>query len=97
VTVEAERLTLQQLPAVERARKLRELAGVVRDLTNPILGDVGAAGDAAVVEAVAGSTYAAVARQLGVSESAVNKAVTRHGARVRSVVAQTAEHVEVTR
>jgi DNA-directed RNA polymerase specialized sigma24 family protein len=65
---------LTKLAPIERARLARDLVDVAKTT-------LAAAGDAAVAEAVAGSSYAEVAAALGVSTSAVNKAVSRHRAR----------------
>lgn len=70
---------LERMSPIDRARVARTLP----DLAKTVLS---ATADAAVVEALAGGTYAEVARRLEVSESAVNKAVTRHRARSQKIL-----------
>jgi DNA-directed RNA polymerase specialized sigma24 family protein len=65
---------LPHLPAVERATRARALV----DRAKSVLAE---AGDEAVVEAARSMGYREAATALGVSESAVNKAVTRQRAR----------------
>jgi hypothetical protein len=66
------------LPAIDRAAALRRLVDRARI-------DLGAAGDAAVAEATRGRalSYTQAAAHLGVSEQAINKAVSRHNQRAR--------------
>lgn len=67
-----------RLPPARRAARWRELAPDAS-------ATLAAAGDAAVVEALdAGATYKQLAGELGVSASAINKAVSRHRARQRA-------------
>lgn len=61
---------LPTLEPVERARR-------ARSLTDEAKSTLSAVGDDAVAEALSSATYAEVASALGVSASAVNKAVTR--------------------
>jgi hypothetical protein len=69
---------LEKMSPIDRARVARTLP----DLAKTVLS---ATADAAVVEALAGGTYAEVARRLEVSESAINKAVTRHRSRAQEI------------
>lgn len=69
-------LSLKKLPPAHRAARARALSDEAKTVLS-------IAGDAAVVEALRSATYAEVAAAMGVSTSAVNKAVTRHGARTR--------------
>ncbi|BAL85477.1 hypothetical protein AMIS_2570 [Actinoplanes missouriensis 431] len=68
--------TLESLPPLERVRAARALSDRAKTA-------LAAVGDAAVVEALSGSSYTAVASELGVSVATVNKAVTRHNARTK--------------
>jgi len=67
--------TLTALPPIERARLARLLAD------RRTQGVLAALADAAVVEATRTATYDQVAEALGVSYSAINKAINRHNAR----------------
>jgi hypothetical protein len=67
-------LTLSALPAEDRALRARRLV----DQAKTVLSQ---AADEAVVEMVTATSYRQAAYDLGVSESMINKAVTRHRAR----------------
>lgn len=67
-------LTLPGLPAEDRALRARRLV----DQAKTILSGVA---DEAVVEMVKATSYRQAAYDLGVTESAINKAVTRHRTR----------------
>jgi hypothetical protein len=71
---------LALLPLEDRIRAGRWLADAATARA------VGAATDAAVFELSRTTTYADVARRLGVSEAAVNKAVTSHRRRAKGQV-----------
>jgi hypothetical protein len=60
-----------RLPALERARRARELSAKLRAAA-------GADGDSAVYEATRGQTYADVAEALGIAQVTVDRAVQRH-------------------
>jgi DNA-directed RNA polymerase specialized sigma24 family protein len=62
---------LETLPPIERVQAARALSDTAKTILSTV-------GDAAVVDALTDATYAEVAAKLGVSEAAVNKAVTRH-------------------
>jgi hypothetical protein len=60
-----------RLPALDRAKRARELSGKLRAAA-------GADGDAAVFEVTRGQTYADAAEALGVAQVTVDRAVQRH-------------------
>jgi transposase-like protein len=62
---------LPKMAPVARARMARDLVDDAKRLLS-------ATADAAVEEATRSAKYAEVARELGVSEASVNKAVSRH-------------------
>jgi hypothetical protein len=68
---------LDNLPPAARAVRAR---GIINE-AKAVYAEVG---DAAIVEALRHATYDQVARELGVSTSAINKAVSRHRARERA-------------
>ena len=69
---------LHNLPPAARAARARALVDEGKAVYAAI-------GDEAIVEALEGTSYAELARQLGVSTSAINKAVSRHRARARAL------------
>lgn len=66
--------SLHRLPPTARAARARALVDEAKTV-------LAAVGDAAIVEALEASTYADLAEELGVTTSAINKAVSRHRAR----------------
>jgi hypothetical protein len=67
-------LTLPSLPAADRALRARRLVDEAKSTLSQVA-------DEAVVELVKATSYREAAYALGVSESMINKAVTRHRAR----------------
>jgi hypothetical protein len=68
---------LDNLPPTARAVRARGIINEAKAI-------YAAVGDAAIVEALQTASYVELAREIGVSVSAVNKAVSRHRARDRA-------------
>jgi hypothetical protein len=71
-------LTLPSLPAEDRALRARRLIDQAKTTLSQV-------GDEAVAELAEATSYKRAAYDLGVSESAINKAVTRHRARQKNL------------